>query len=239
MPSQFRFVSRPETTTHINIVAITGPGTAFPGDQSTAMHDIEKGDGLENTIVLAEIDNSNIFWSEPRDLDVETMSFITNDQDRPSISCPSWRRPLVCFADGVVCEVSETMPPDALEALTTIAGGENVTREQLIEQGHLVLAHHKRPGNHIVLLPVLVGVIVFLLILTHGKTAVGMIVGASVFLCPCICFAAGPLWPGCLLAVLLGATFGGSVGAIKRGYVGAGWLLFILLVLATFWIIMP
>ena len=135
MPFRYRFASIEEPTTHTNVVAITGPGTAFPGAESTKLDDFK--DGLENTIMFVEIANSNISWMEPRDFDIETMSFTINDRDRPSISAPHWRQPFVCFADASVYKVSEDIPPEYLRALMTIDGGEEITREELIRLGYL------------------------------------------------------------------------------------------------------
>lgn len=125
MPRIFHMLSEPPSTSVTNIVAITGPGTAFPGPKTTRK--AEFTDGLDRTILLAEIANSNINWLEPRDLHVGEMSFIANDRRKPSISCSRRRGPFVVFADSIhTHQVTPSLRPEALRALTTIAGGEKM-----------------------------------------------------------------------------------------------------------------
>ena len=118
-------------THNTNYVAIVGKDTAFPGSEATALSDIL--DGSENTILLAEIANSDIHWMEPRDLDAATMSYRLNHPSEPSISSPHPAGPTVVFADAI--RGYRLRPPlsvDTLKALTTIAGGEPVRRQDLI-----------------------------------------------------------------------------------------------------------
>ena len=126
MPSMFHMPSEPSSTSMTNIVAITGPGTAFPGARSTRK--AEFTDGSDNTILLAEIADSNINWLEPRDLQVEEMSFAVNDKRKPSISSSRRRGPYVVFGASIHAhQVSPSLQPEALRALTTIAGGRRCT----------------------------------------------------------------------------------------------------------------
>ncbi len=125
--------SRPRMT---NYVAIVGSGTAFPGgDKSVSLEDIT--DGPENTILLVEIANSDIHWSEPRDLVFDEMSFKINDPAEPSISSPHADGPNVVFVDGRSHRLSESIPPDILRGLITINGGEKISRYDLKQQGFL------------------------------------------------------------------------------------------------------
>ncbi len=125
MPQIFHVPSEPTSTSMTNIVAIVGPGTAFPGSKSTRVEDF--ADGLDNTILLAEIAASDICWLEPRDLRVEEMSFTVNDQGKPSISSSRRRGPYVVFADSICTyQLSPSLRPEMLKALTTIAGGEKM-----------------------------------------------------------------------------------------------------------------
>jgi hypothetical protein len=136
IPSVYRSPSESESNTFANIVALVGPGTAFPGSSSTKLS--EFADGQENTILLTEITRSDIPWLEPRDLRVEEMSFRVNDKTKPSISAVYWRRPYVVFADSIhAYGVSNDISPDALKAIMTIAGHEPVTRSGLQAQGYL------------------------------------------------------------------------------------------------------
>ncbi|MBL7042701.1 MAG: hypothetical protein ISR77_28960 [Pirellulaceae bacterium] len=91
----------------------------------------------ENTILLTEITNSKVPWLQPRDIDSRSTSMI-NDPDALSISSAPWRRPYVVFGDQIrAYGVRRNIPPDALKALTTIAGREPITRSRLLNQGHL------------------------------------------------------------------------------------------------------
>jgi hypothetical protein len=116
-----------------DFVAVTGPGTAFPGAEALSFEDIT--DGPENTILFVEIANSDIHWMEPRDLDVREMSFVVNNPERPSISSPHPAGPGVVFADAItVYRLSRTLRPETLHSLTTIARGEPVQKEALVRR---------------------------------------------------------------------------------------------------------
>ena len=136
MPETFRSYTEPKSTSYTNIVVITGPDTAFPGAKSTRLQDFR--DGGENTIMLAEIANSRIPWLAPVDLSVETMSFRVNDPHQLGISSANWRQPYVKFASGPTYELNGTLTPESLKALTTISGGERITREDLLVNGQLL-----------------------------------------------------------------------------------------------------
>jgi prepilin-type processing-associated H-X9-DG protein len=57
-------------------VALTGPHTAWPGGNWTKL------DGLKNpaeTILLVELHNTGINWTEPRDLDISELAKVTTN----------------------------------------------------------------------------------------------------------------------------------------------------------------
>lgn len=119
-----------------NYVAVVGAGTAFPETgEAVSYEDIT--DGHENTVLLVEIANSDIHWSEPKDLRWDEMSFRVNDPTKPSISSHHQSGPGVVFADGRAMRLSDSMPPDIIKALLTINGGENISRNDLKAQGLL------------------------------------------------------------------------------------------------------
>jgi Protein of unknown function (DUF1559) len=113
--------SRDGGPTLTSYVAIVGPRTVFPGSKSRRIAEIR--DGTTETILLAEVSNVDVAWTEPRDLDVETMSWIINDRSKPAVSSVHSRAPTLLFADGMVRSLS-TVSPAALKAMTTIDGGE-------------------------------------------------------------------------------------------------------------------
>ncbi len=125
-------------------VAVVGPRTAFPGAGSLRFDDIT--DGLPNTISFVEIAESDILWSEPRDLPFDRMSFRLNDPDHPALSIGSpYGDARGAFADGSVRHLDDSLTPPVLRALLTANGGEPIERND--ERGwHLADATRRKPG---------------------------------------------------------------------------------------------
>ena len=119
----------------INYVVVSGELSAFPKSRCVKLSDIT--DGLENTILVVESITCCPDWTEPRDLDFDTMTFEINAKEEPSISSIHPLGPLVCFADGEVYHISESTSATELKAMLTIAGQENVLRDDLIARGIL------------------------------------------------------------------------------------------------------
>ncbi|MFO1096298.1 MAG: DUF1559 domain-containing protein [Planctomycetaceae bacterium] len=114
----------PEHTLFANYVVIVGPETAFPGTRCTSLADIVD----PNSILLVETVNSGIHWTEPRDLNVNDMSFSINDLMRPSVSSNHPRGPMVVLSDPERARrLSLAVRPETLRAMTTIAGGEQLS----------------------------------------------------------------------------------------------------------------
>jgi hypothetical protein len=128
-PSYYDCPSRSCGPRFTSYVAIVGPGTAFPGAGSTKLGDFR--DGTSQSILIAEVANVDIPWTEPRDLDVRTMSWIINDPSKPAISSFHDRAPTLLFADGSVRGFRKFPSPAILKALTTIDGGDAVDMEKL------------------------------------------------------------------------------------------------------------
>ena len=110
--------------THANYVMPLGPHTISDGPNSIAFGQIS--DGLSNTIAVGEIANSDIYWTEPRDLPLDAMSFRVNDRSQPSISSAHRGAAVVLFADGHTQALSDSIDPEVLKSLLTIAGGEKI-----------------------------------------------------------------------------------------------------------------
>jgi hypothetical protein len=96
-------------------------------------HRDEITDSLDCTLVAAETIPTTIHWLEPRDFDVESISFRINDSGAPSISSTHPRGPAVLFADGQVFRISPDIDANTVRAMTTINGGEAVDRNRLID----------------------------------------------------------------------------------------------------------
>lgn len=94
-------------------------------------------DGLESTIAIAETRQTDVHWLSPVDLNVEAMSFTVNDGPN-SISSRHPRGPAVMFCDGAVFRLNPLIDSGTLKALVTINGGEEVSRDQLVDRGLLI-----------------------------------------------------------------------------------------------------
>ena len=98
------------------------PGvTTFPGGQAQAIGNIR--DGTANTILVIEIRNSDIEWSEPRDIDFNSLS--TDPQAPNSINVAGGI--LVLMGDGTVRRLDPQTSLETLRALLTANGMENIS----------------------------------------------------------------------------------------------------------------
>jgi hypothetical protein len=105
-----------------NYAAITGPGTMFDGETSSTMASIT--DGTANTLMIAET-TAGINWMEPRDLDVNQMSFAING----SLTEVSSHHPGgagAATADGSVHFLAQSIGAQELRALMSRAGDETI-----------------------------------------------------------------------------------------------------------------
>ena len=73
------------TTSTTNYVAVVGAGTVFPGATTVSEDAVSRPD---ETILFVESDTLNPHWTEPRDLDLATMSLQIDAVEVPSISSP-------------------------------------------------------------------------------------------------------------------------------------------------------
>ncbi|WP_435018331.1 DUF1559 domain-containing protein [Tundrisphaera sp. TA3] len=105
--------------------AITGEGTAFPGDRSTDRAAIR--DGTSTTLMLGEVADVAIPWTAPWDIDASALG----DPSRPGMSTRDPGGPVVMFADGRYRRLVEPLSPATLRALSSIDGGEPIDPEIL------------------------------------------------------------------------------------------------------------
>jgi prepilin-type processing-associated H-X9-DG protein len=134
MPPNLACPSRsPGNPTNLtSYVAITGPGTMFPGAGSVKFADVT--DGMSDTLMIVEVANVDVPWTAPIDLDIRTMSMKVNDPKRPAIS--SWHPggANVVFGDARTVFLREGIPEESLRALITIAGGEGSKADEAMHR---------------------------------------------------------------------------------------------------------
>jgi hypothetical protein len=89
-------------------LAIVGSQTAWPGPQSTTLEELTSADGTANTTMLIETTNSDIPWTEPRDI---TMSELFPDDDSISPRFSSKHDDIIHMAmcDGAVRSVRASL----------------------------------------------------------------------------------------------------------------------------------
>ena len=116
-------IQRAETGFTSYVMLVGSQSASPPGEWRT----IDRiTDGSANTIIVAEIADSDIFWSEPRDLSFDEMSFQINDKSKPSISSRRSHGAMVLFADGTVKFLDESTKPEELRAMLTATAGDDV-----------------------------------------------------------------------------------------------------------------
>ncbi len=112
-------------STETNYVMIVGEESLSQGSNSVELAQID--DGTSNTIMVVEVVDSGIQWTEPRDLKANEITFRINDDQRLGIGSrhPGGANVLLCY--GVVTFLAETTEPELVRSLMTIAGGEEVS----------------------------------------------------------------------------------------------------------------
>ena len=121
-PPVFQSPSDPSVanTTYTSYVVPVGPNTLF-NDKPRRMGEI--ADGTSRTLAVAEMTGANIHWSEPRDWDVTKSNFVVNGGPNEISSAHAGGGVVVGMADGSVQFLVGSVPA-ALEAQTTVAGGD-------------------------------------------------------------------------------------------------------------------
>jgi hypothetical protein len=117
----------PAVSTFTSYVAISGPGTVFPGTESIRLDQVT--DDPAATLMVVEVANAQIPWTKPEDLDLRTMASYINDRDHPSISSNHPGGAVAAFGDGACRFLPESTTAIRLRSLVTIAGGEHIDPE--------------------------------------------------------------------------------------------------------------
>jgi hypothetical protein len=103
------------------VAVVVGSHTLWPGAESGSL--VEIPDGANDTLLLVEVANSGIHWTEPRDLQIDTMSMHINPSVGQGISSRDPRTARVMFADGHGVLLSDQLTPGILRQLLTIDDG--------------------------------------------------------------------------------------------------------------------
>jgi Protein of unknown function (DUF1559) len=117
----------PAVSTFTSYVAISGPGTMFPGAESIRLDHVT--DGPAKTLMVVEVAHAQIPWTKPEDLDVRTMASRINDRDHPSISSNHPGGAVAAFGDGACRFLPDSINGMGLRSLVTVAGGEQIATE--------------------------------------------------------------------------------------------------------------
>ncbi len=132
MPTSYHCPSERESDSMTNYAVIVGKDTVFPFDVPTSSRDVRDG----RTILVAEIADSDILWTEPRDLAAATMSFSINHASLPSISSARHRGPLVTTTGRrPTYTLSQDLDPETLRAFSTIAAGDEISMVKFQDTG--------------------------------------------------------------------------------------------------------
>ncbi len=105
-------------------MVIVGDETMFPGITSVMRAQIT--DDRACTIMLAQTPTSGVCWLEPKDLEAKQMRFQINGRQGVEIGSRHAGGAHVVMADGESQFITDDAPPDAVEAMTTIAGNETI-----------------------------------------------------------------------------------------------------------------
>lgn len=133
-PGSANYERKPTTT----YMAVVGNGTAFPGEQTTRTDEFH--DGLENTILLVEVPDSDVHWMEPRDVSLDALASESLTKSTAAIGSKHPAGPAVVFADSIrAYRLHPSLQGKTLHALSTIAGDEPVTRKALVHDDTQIL----------------------------------------------------------------------------------------------------
>jgi prepilin-type processing-associated H-X9-DG protein len=105
-------------------VVVVGDETAWPGPRGMPLSEIGGRDVLGKKILVVEVANSGINWTEPRDLSFADMDFHINGKPGRSVSSGHELGVNVMMADGSVRTLPLDLSPDELRAMLTVKGGE-------------------------------------------------------------------------------------------------------------------
>jgi len=88
-------------------------------------------DGTSNTLIVAEVKDSNVAWTAPFDLEIGDMTFRINGSSPTQLSISSHHAggAFAAFANGQVRFLRDSMTPSILKSLLTASGGEVISSD--------------------------------------------------------------------------------------------------------------
>ncbi len=105
-----------------NVLAISGPGTAFEADKVIRLSDMD-----DDTILAIEVANSDILWLEPGDL-------LADEVNQTHLQGLDGTGTHVLFKDGTVWFLKAGTPLEELQHFLTIEGAKQYDRDQILGQ---------------------------------------------------------------------------------------------------------
>lgn len=115
---------------------VIGESTAFPPEGPLALADIS--DGLENTVLVVEAKQSDVAWTEPRDIDIDFLEEFYAGKGSVQYGAIHTAGPSMIFADLQVYRMKKQIPYTVFLSLFTVDGQEPWTRSWLVDNGYLV-----------------------------------------------------------------------------------------------------
>lgn len=119
-PTRFPSESQSPVTSYL---AVVGPGTMWPENGTIRPADV--ADGLGNTLMVVEVENSDVLWIEPRDLHLRQMAPTINPKAGQGISSPHYDRGGAhsTMADGSLRTLPNSLAEDEVRAMLMIDDG--------------------------------------------------------------------------------------------------------------------
>jgi hypothetical protein len=114
-----------------NYMVVIGRKTAFPSAYPHSLSDIS--DDLGTTLLVTETRAAGITWLQPKDLDAARIQYSVDTSFEREIGSHHAKGVYALMADGDVKFIHNNTPEEYVRALTTIAGGEEISDEMLDE----------------------------------------------------------------------------------------------------------
>jgi hypothetical protein len=120
-PTRFPSESQSPTTSYL---AVVGRGTLWQETGVVRAEDVEGG--LGNTLMVVEVENSDVLWIEPRDLHVRQMAPTINPKAGQGISSPHYKRGGAhsVMADDSLKTLNNSRTPAEVNEMLTIEDDE-------------------------------------------------------------------------------------------------------------------